>query len=155
MLKCRTLSTDPKRRLYEGVVVPAATYGAETWDMRAEDRRSLDVLEMRCLRSMCGVSLWHRLRNEEVRRRVGVTKELSSRAEMAVLRWFGHMERMENERMTKRVMVAGVRGARARGRPRLGWKDGVRRALNGRGMSLAQGGIVARNRVEWRKVVSA
>ena len=155
VLKCRTLSMDAKTKLYEGVVIPAALYGAETWGMKAEDRRRLDVLEMKCLRSMCGVSLWHRLRNEEIRRRVGVQRELSSRADMAVLRWFGHMERMEDERMTKRVMVAEVRGVRARGRPRLGWKDGVRRALDVRGMALAQGEMVARNRTEWREVVNA
>ena len=153
VFKCRTLSMGAKSRLYEGVVVPAATYGAESWNMKEEDRRRLDVLEMRCLRDICGVTLWHRLRNEEVRRRAGVPNELSGRVEKGVLRWFGHMERMDNERLTKRVMVSGVRGSRARGRPRLGWMDGVRRGLDARDMTLAQGEIVARNRTEWRAVV--
>ena len=33
MFNCRSLRMDVKRRLYEGVAVPTALYGAETWNM--------------------------------------------------------------------------------------------------------------------------
>ncbi len=56
------------RRLYEVVVVPTALYGAEMWNVRESERNSLDVFEMRCLRSMVGVTRIDRVRNEEVRR---------------------------------------------------------------------------------------
>ena len=36
-----------------------------------------------------------RVRNEEVRRRAGMERELASRADQRVLRWFGHAERMD------------------------------------------------------------
>ena len=36
-----------------------------------------------------------RVRNEEVRRRAGIERELASRADQRVLRWFGHVERMD------------------------------------------------------------
>ncbi len=55
-----------KRRLYEGVVVPTVLYGAETWNMGAAERRRLNVMEMRCLRSMCRVTRMDRVRNDEV-----------------------------------------------------------------------------------------
>ncbi len=58
-------------------MVPAALYGVETWNMGAEERKRLNVMEMRCLRSMCGVARMDRVRNEEVRRRTGVVKELA------------------------------------------------------------------------------
>ena len=36
----------------------------------------------------------YRVRNEEVHRRAGIERELASRADQRVLRWFGHhMER--------------------------------------------------------------
>ena len=38
-----------------------------------------------------------RVRNEEVRRRAGIEGELASRADQRVLRWFGHVERMNDE----------------------------------------------------------
>ncbi len=92
-----------KRGLYEGVVVPATLYGTETWNTGAVERRRLNVMEMRCLRSICGVTRMDRVRNDEVRRRTGAVKELADRAEQGVLRWFGHVERMEEQRLVKKI----------------------------------------------------
>ena len=55
--------------------------------------------------------------------------ELASRADQRVLRWFGHVERMDEYRMARRVLMAEVIGGRVRGRPRLGWMDAVKVAL--------------------------
>ena len=40
--------------------------------------KGLNVIEMTYLRSMCGVTCMDRVRNEEVRRKTGVTTELAS-----------------------------------------------------------------------------
>ncbi len=96
-----------------------------------------------------------RVRNEEVRRRTGVVKELAERAEQRVLRWFGHVERMEEERLVMKITRSDVRGVRPRGRPRMTWMDSVKRALGARGMSVEQGRIVVRDRNEWRAIVNA
>ena len=50
----------------------------------------MNVLEMKCLRSLVGVSRMDRVRTEEVRRRAGIEREFASRADQRVLRWFGH-----------------------------------------------------------------
>ena len=55
--------------------------------------------------------------------------QLSDRVNQCVLRWFGHVERMDEERKAKMVTISNVEGNRCRGRPRLGWTDGVRMAL--------------------------
>ena len=47
--------------MYEGEVVLTVLYGAETWVVRAEERRMLNVFEMKCLRDMAGVTLWDRI----------------------------------------------------------------------------------------------
>ena len=60
-----------------------------------------------------------RVRNEEVRRRAGIERELASRADQRVLRWFEHVERMDEYRMARRVLMAEVSGGRVRGRPQL------------------------------------
>ena len=41
---------------------------------------------MKCLRSLFGVSRMDRVRNEEVRRRAAIERELASRADQRVLR---------------------------------------------------------------------
>ena len=46
--------------------------------------------------------------------------ELASRADDRVLRWFGHVERMDDYRMARRVLMVEVSRGRVRGRPRLG-----------------------------------
>ena len=42
----------------------------------------------------------------------GIDRELASRADHRVLRWFGHVERMDEYRMTRRVLMAEVSGGR-------------------------------------------
>ena len=80
--------------------------------MRSAERRKLNVLEMKCLRNLVGVSRMDRVRNEEVRRRAGIEMELASTAEQRVLRWFRHVKRMDEYRMARRVLMAEVNGGR-------------------------------------------
>ena len=47
-----------------------------------------------------------------------------------------HVERMDEYRMARRVLMAEVSGGRVRGRPRLGCMDGVKVALGNRGMTV-------------------
>ena len=92
-------------------------------------------MEMNCLRNMCGVSRREHVTNEEVRRRVGLDRTLADRADEKVLSWFGHVERMSGERLTKRVYKSSVEGSRRRGAP---WMSGVKEVLvNKRGMTIA------------------
>ena len=73
--------------------------------MRSAERRKVNVLGMKCLRSLVGVSRIYRVRNEEVRRRAGIERELASRADHRVWRWFGHLETMDEYRMARRVLM--------------------------------------------------
>ena len=94
-----------------------------------------------------------RVRNEEVSRRAGIERELASRADQRVSRWFGHVERMEEYRMARRLLMAEVSGGRVRGKPRLGWMDGVKVALGNRGMTVKAAQQCANDRKEWRALV--
>ena len=94
-----------------------------------------------------------RVRNEEVRRRAGIERELASRADQRVLRWFGHVERMDEYRMTRKVLMAEVSVGRVRGRRRLGWMDGVKVALGSRWMTMEAARQCAKDRKAWRALV--
>ena len=56
VLSNRGLGINAKKYLYEGVIIPTALYGAEAWGMRSAERRKVNVLEMKCLISLVGVS---------------------------------------------------------------------------------------------------
>ena len=64
-----------------------------------------------------------------MRKRDGIERELASRADQRVLRWFALVERMNEYRMTRRVLIADVSGGPVRGIPRLGWMDSVKVAF--------------------------
>ena len=87
-----------------------------------------------------------RVRNEEVRRRGGIERELASRADQRVLRWFGHVERMDEHHLARRVLMAEVSGRRVRGRQKLGWIDGVKVALGNRGVTVEAARQCAKDR---------
>ena len=76
-----------------------------------------------------------------------------SRADQRVLRWFGHVERMDEYRMARRLLMAEVSGGWVRGRPRLGWMDSVKVALGKRGMTVEAVRLCAKDRKEWRALV--
>ena len=117
------------------------------------ERRKVNVLEMKCLRNLIGVSRMDRVKNEEVRRRAGIERELASREDQRALRWFGNMGIMDEYRMARRVLMAEVSGGRVLGRPRLGWMDGVNVALGNRGMTVEAARQCAKDRKEWRALV--
>ena len=45
-----------------------------------------------------------------MRRRAGIKRELASKSDQRVLRWFGHVERMDEYRLARRVLMAEVSG---------------------------------------------
>ena len=106
VLSNRGLGIKAKKCLYERVIVPTALYGAEAWGMRSAERRKMNVLEIKCLRSLVGVSRMDRVRNEEVRRRAGIKMELASGADQSVLRWFGYVLRMDDTRRSCNISNA-------------------------------------------------
>ena len=64
------------------------------------------------------------------------------------------MERLDNERLLKKVMNAKVDGRSARGSPRFGWIDGLKRALNDRRIDMREASERARIGNEWRMIVT-
>ena len=78
MLSNRGLGIKAKKYRYEGVIVSTALYEAEAWDMRSAERRKVNVLEMKCRRSLFGVSLCHEWIILRTKRCVGELREKRS-----------------------------------------------------------------------------
>ena len=80
--------------------------------------------------------------------RAGIEREFASRTDQRVFRWFGHVERMDEYRVARRVLMAEVSGLRVRGRPKIGWMDGVKVAW-----ATEAARQCAKDRKEWRPLV--
>ena len=70
------------------------------------------------LRGLLGIRRMDRVPNARIKELYGVTNGVDERIDEAALRWFGHVERMEKERIGKRVYVGECAGVRSVGRPR-------------------------------------
>ena len=79
---------------------------------------------MMCLRNICGIKKVDRVRNAIIRERCGCELSVLKRIERNVLKWFGHVERIVEESLVKRVFRANVEGHMGRGGRR--WRDKVK-----------------------------
>ncbi len=117
---------------------------------------------MSYLRGVCGVNRWDRLSNKSVYERCGMRGRGSGVGcsvvewvKRSTLRWFGHIERMENEEFAKKVYWSSVEVPNKRGRSLEGWKDKVKeyvseRGVRGNGLEWAKRECM--NRGRWRSV---
>ena len=58
-----------------------------------------------------------RTRRDEQRRKYS---KMDKRAKIS---WLGHLERMDEDRMPKKIFTQELEGTRQRGRPRKGWRE--------------------------------
>jgi len=65
--------------------------------------------------------------------------------------WLGHLERMEEDRMPKKILTQELEGTRRRGRPRKVWKEEVERDLHVPGVRIWRE-LVA-DRKKWKDIV--
>jgi len=65
--------------------------------------------------------------------------------------WLGHLERMEEDRMPKKIFNQEMEGTRRKGRPRKGWREKVERDLQVLGVRRWR--ELVRDRKKWRGTV--
>ncbi|KAK3508690.1 hypothetical protein QTP70_004204 [Hemibagrus guttatus] len=90
------ISARIKGKVYRTVVRPAMLYGLETVSLRKRQESELEVAELKMLRFSLGVTRLDRIRNEYIRGTAHVGR-LGDKVREARLRWFGHVQRRENE----------------------------------------------------------
>jgi len=85
-------------------------------------------------------------RNDDIRRILGVAC-ITDKVREARLRWFGHVQRREEEDCARRILEADVRGQRSRGRQRKRWIDVVKYNMEDLRVDLMD----VENKAEWRR----
>ena len=65
--------------------------------------------------------------------------------------WFGHLERMEEDRIHKKIFTQELEGTKRRGRSRKGWREEVERDLQVTGVRIWR--ELVTDRTKWRNIV--
>ena len=91
---------------------------------------------MTCLQKIEGVTRRDKIRNEEIRERVGCFQEIDRKITKRHQKCFGHMNRMSAKRYPKIALYGYAHGKSNKGRPKKRWLDNVNIDCEEMGLNL-------------------
>jgi len=119
-----------------------------------KEEEALLIFERKIFRRIFGC----RYENGECKSRTNRELEEMSKGENIVkwikeqmISWLGHLEKMKEDRMPKKMFTQKLEGTRRRGRPRKRWKEEVERDLEVLGVRRWRGLVV--DRKKWKDIV--
>ena len=117
LVNARNLQLVCARGFQESLLVAVFMYCPETLIWK-EQRSRIWALQMEKIRGLLGIKRMDIFPNSWIRELCGVPKGVDERITEGILRWFSHVERMENDRIAMRVYVGECAGSPSVGRPR-------------------------------------
>jgi hypothetical protein len=107
MFQGKLLSKRSKLKLYWSVIIPVVTYACETWVLKENVIQKLMIFERKVLRKIFGPTkqqngLWRIKTNEELDKLIK-HKNIIRFVKAQRLNWLGHIERMSEERVVKKI----------------------------------------------------
>ncbi|BHF68744.1 hypothetical protein SprV_0301178500 [Sparganum proliferum] len=147
------LQLSKKLKMYKAVILPTLLYGAETWTVHTMQARRLNHFHLSCLRRILRVNWQDRIPDADVLERTGILSIYTMLRQMQ-LRWSGHLVRMDDERLPKRLFYGDVAtGSRRQGGQIRRYKDTLKSSLSRLKINPTTWEDVARNRTTWRRTV--
>jgi len=94
--------------------------------MKEEQKRKLRVFEMIALRKICGVTRKYRTRNVDILKELSTERDIISVIQCRRLTYFGHVTRMDKDRLPYILLYGYTHGSRGKGRTKKRWIDNIR-----------------------------
>ena len=113
-----------KVRPVKAMVFPVVMYGCETWTVKKAERQRIDAFEVWCWRRLLRVPWIARRSNQSILKEISPGCSLEGMMLKLKLQYFGPLMRRVDS-LEKTLMLGGIWGRRRRGRPRMGWLDGI------------------------------
>ncbi|BHF68781.1 hypothetical protein SprV_0301182200 [Sparganum proliferum] len=101
------LPLSTKLKMYKAVILPTLLYGAVTWTVYTKKARRLNHFHLSCLRCILRLNWQDRIPDTDVVERTGILSIYTMLRQMQ-LRWSGHLVRMDDERLPKRLFYGDV-----------------------------------------------
>jgi hypothetical protein len=112
--RCRRVALRTKLQIYQSAVLTVLLYGAESWGLTAVQAARLETFHQRTLRKILDIKYWQHVTNAEVCARAGLPS-IKAVLRTRRLTWLGHVARMDDGRLAKRLMFGQMAGPRPRG----------------------------------------
>ena len=133
MFRDKNLFLATKRLVYKAVDLATLLYGSETWTTKRDAVRKLEVFHNRCLSGILGISAiqqrMEHISSVQVAKRFGMEESLEDMVIARWLCWLGHVARMSEERIPKKVLLGWLPQRRPAHGTKMRWHDRVRRDL--------------------------
>jgi hypothetical protein len=117
-----------KLQIYKTLIRPVVTYEAETWTPTAVEENALRRFERKVLKKIYGpvvdMGVWRIRYNNELYKLMG-GEDTVRFIKAQRIQWLGHVERMDETAMPKRVLKGKLSATRRIGRPRIRWLEDV------------------------------
>ena len=140
---------DTKVAVYKAAVLSSLLFGCEIWTLTAKQLRRLEVFHQATLRKIARITWVHKVTNYEVLQRCNIGS-LQSMIDSARLRWTGHVIRMSNDRIPKKLLYGRITS----GIPKRGnhntYLNSVKSILRDCGITSATLENIASKREPWR-----
>jgi hypothetical protein len=141
--------------MYWTLVRPVLTYACETWVLKESIKQKLLVFERKILRRIFGSAkerngTWQIKTKEELNKLIQ-NKNVISYIKAQRLGWLGHVHRMPDDRMIKKVYEWKPMSTRTLGRPKTRWENDVRNDL--KTMRIHNWRDCIQDRCKWKEVV--
>jgi hypothetical protein len=138
-----------KGKFYRTAIRPAMFYGVKCWPTKRRHVQQLSVAKMRMLQWICGHTRRDRIRNDDIRERLGVAP-IEEKLVQHRLRWFGHIQRKPTEAPIRNGVMRQIGNEkRGIGRPNFTWEEFVKRDLKDWCITKE----LALNRREWKLAI--
>ena len=146
----RHVSIRVKYKVYRAVVLSTLLYGAEICTIYRTQVKKQGAYMMRQLRDIVSIKWYDKITNVEILRRAN----LPCMADILIeknLRWLGHVHRMDADRLPRQQLYSQLcEGKRNQGRPRLRFKDVIKRNMKYRKIDIETWQITANDRAASR-----
>ena len=110
----QTINPRSKLKLLRALVLSIFLYASETWTLTAELQRRIQALEMKCYRTILGITYRDRITNDAIRRLIATHvdnyEDLLSTVIKKKLKWYGHVTRGNG--LSKVILQGTVHGKR-------------------------------------------
>ena len=111
----RGFRLDTKLKIYKAVVLPTLLYTCETWTVYQGHAKRLNHFHTSCLRKLLKIKWQEWIPDIEVLKRAGM-QSVHTLLKLAQLRWTGHVTRMPEERLPKKILYGELEmGKRSHG----------------------------------------